>query len=617
MADPRLLARASDPTTPPAELRELVRKNHGEIRSRVAANPNAPLDLLLSLLLQHTAQVMQNGTFLLALLERPLLLKELPHGARSALAASPHIDEAMFWMLHESASEDRTRQIFQLLAANPASPPSYLEGCLLSTDPRTRSFAAQNPSTPPGRLRLLIDAGADPDLEGLRHPERGVPATLEQIASWGGWGEVFAAMHPNTPDGLLRRLARSETQANLRALATNPSTPEEVLRQLDADGSFEIQLSRNPSTPPELLVRFASSPDPAVRGGVAQNPSAAPEVLVGLLGDMEEGIRARAAAHERTPDEWRRRLARLGLPGDLRVTPVLNASRLHPGDLEALLGGRPWFLVLLALVDGLPSWVLLQLARRIREESAWHGCTLLGREDLPACVVELLLRWERLPEEGRASLLQRYPTARTPAIHEGNPLRAPSLRAPVEIGQWLVRPGERVEGGLPLVELLCKANDAVVRVCAPEAAQVEPVVLRGEISPGQALAQLRRVDAGEARGSPASRRIRELLGQPPGPAPSLLPVPSRIASDQVVELRLGQCTESMSEGLLSRWSARPGGWLQEGTTMVSVGLDKCDIELTAPHSGIILEQAQEDATLAVGEVYLRLLVLKQPPGGDR
>lgn len=295
MTPPDLLARASDPAAPPEVLRELATRNT-ELASLVASNPNAPWGLLLDLAKDHPDEVLQNAAFALELVEQPLVLRQLPYGTRRALAQSRHLSLAIARALHESAAVDRTPQIPQFLAANPFAPAALLEDDLLDLDPATRRHAAQNPRTPPQRLALLLRLGADAALSGIQDPGRGDPDVLRQVASLGGWGEVFAAMHPGSPPDLLDRLAVREDFAIRWALAENPSLPEPHLRRLFAARNVHGALAQNPSTPPDILRQLAAHEEPSIRASVAQNPATEEGELRRLLVDPEEGVRTRARA---------------------------------------------------------------------------------------------------------------------------------------------------------------------------------------------------------------------------------------------------------------------------------------------------------------------------------
>lgn len=255
---------------------------------------------------------------------------------------------------------------------------------------------------------------------------------------------------------------------------------------------------------------------------------------------------------------------------------------------------------------------LLRLVRRPGPHRAFQ----VLREPLPACVYELLRRQkEGLWAEMAEPLRKRFPGHQEiPAESARTALRAPSLRAPVHLGQWLVEPGEIVEAGLPVVELLCLSNDAVVRVVSPFPARVYPRCTHGQVIPGETLAGLIPVREEEARGSAASERIRGLLAQasPHDEAPAFLPVASRLEAAPVLELRVPPLGESVVEANLYRWNVNPGDWVHPESVVVSAGMDKCDADLTTPAAGIVLERLPEDTTVQIGEVYLRLQLFKIP-----
>ncbi len=59
------------------------------------------------------------------------------------------------------------------------------------------------------------------------------------------------------------------------AIASNPSTPPEVLTELATDDRWQVRkaVATNPSTPPEVLIQLASDKDWDVREAAAGNPA--------------------------------------------------------------------------------------------------------------------------------------------------------------------------------------------------------------------------------------------------------------------------------------------------------------------------------------------------------
>jgi hypothetical protein len=181
----------------------------------------------------------------------------------------------------------------------------------------------------------------------------------------------------------------------------------------------------------------------------------------------------------------------------------------------------------------------------------------------------------------------------------------------VEIGQWLIEPGEPVEEGLPVLELLCPQNDAVVRLALPVSARVYPRVARGQVTPGEILAGYEETPADDARNSGASERIRGLLAHPiRRDLPGLLPVACRLPAGTVLEVPLPPLGDSVSEATILDWKVAPGDPVEPEQVLVTAGMDKCDVELVSPAAGVVLERVEEGRSVQVGEVFLRLLLFK-------
>jgi len=82
-------------------------------------------------------------------------------------------------------------------------------------------------------------------------------------------------------------------------LAKNPNTPEDVLRELakDKDPWIRVQVAKNPSTPLDILRELAKEDNWYVRAAVAQNPSTPLDILRGLAKDDVDRVRYYVAKH--------------------------------------------------------------------------------------------------------------------------------------------------------------------------------------------------------------------------------------------------------------------------------------------------------------------------------
>src|SRR5689334_10709315 len=68
-----------------------------------------------------------------------------------------------------------------------------------------------------------------------------------------------------------------------------------------------------------------------------------------------------------------------------------------------------------------------------------------------------------------------------------------------------------------------------------------------------------------------------------------------------------QLGESVMEGTVVRWIARPGQRVERDEPLVEIATDKANTEIPAPSAGVLVEQlAKEGAVVAVGGALARL-----------
>ena len=77
------------------------------------------------------------------------------------------------------------------------------------------------------------------------------------------------------------QLVEDDTLPMLESVASNTSSPEDVLRALSRTGDsvLRMRVAANPSAPSDVLMSLASDEDWRVRRNVARNPSSSEEVL--------------------------------------------------------------------------------------------------------------------------------------------------------------------------------------------------------------------------------------------------------------------------------------------------------------------------------------------------
>src|SRR3954462_11336891 len=68
-----------------------------------------------------------------------------------------------------------------------------------------------------------------------------------------------------------------------------------------------------------------------------------------------------------------------------------------------------------------------------------------------------------------------------------------------------------------------------------------------------------------------------------------------------------QLGESVMEGTIVRWIARPGQRVERDEPLVEIATDKANTEIPSPSSGVLVEQiAREGSVVAVGAPRARL-----------
>lgn len=103
------------------------------------------------------------------------------------------------------------------------------------------------------------------------------------------------AKNPHTPVEVLRFLADDDVNLVRALVATNPSTPSDILEKFFSDEKIVRDgLSGNPNTPAKLLKILAGDNDKMVRMRLAENPGAPGEVLKTLMDDSDPDV-AKAA----------------------------------------------------------------------------------------------------------------------------------------------------------------------------------------------------------------------------------------------------------------------------------------------------------------------------------
>ena len=219
------------------------------------------------------------------------------HALETLITAYDNLPAELLAELHDHDSP----KIRKLVAQHPDTPPNVLTQ--MATDPSklVRFWVAQNPNTPETTKRRL--AGDFDDIGGTDY-----------------WDEQEAlAKDPRTPSEFLRHLAdTSNNGMAISYVASNPSTPADILQRLGEDYFHQGRVAENPSAPPELLDKLSRCHDVHQRRTVAANPNASPATLKRLAKSTDWRTRDAAAGNPNTPNDVLRRLMRVAEEEDDR-----------------------------------------------------------------------------------------------------------------------------------------------------------------------------------------------------------------------------------------------------------------------------------------------------------
>lgn len=119
-------------------------------------------------------------------------------------------------------------------------------------------------------------------------------AQLSSLSHDEDW-EVRAgvASNPATPEDLLRELASDCDEGVRSYVARNKNTPRDVLEVLSSDASEYVRdfLAQNPALPISLMRKLADDPHWRPRSGLAENPNTPAELVERLEIDSDPRVR--------------------------------------------------------------------------------------------------------------------------------------------------------------------------------------------------------------------------------------------------------------------------------------------------------------------------------------
>jgi hypothetical protein len=309
-----LLEISRHPKTPAHLLAKLAELSLGQLQQNLAAHPNTPDEIIEQLAYQEDP----------VLLEALARRHKLPRAVLRRLAGHPLESVHLSILLNQDAGDLRAlyyRAGYSQLA-------SYTQDEILrdltSPDPAftqedlsvlsvglglARRLVALHPNTIEARLaRLAVDPDEAVRAAVIQNQNSTAKVLLlfqkEPSASL----RERLVQHPNTPQNLFLRLAADRELHVRLALASSQKTPQVILRYLfekhsDPKGHIKKAIAKNPSLDLTWLSALAKYRDVGIRLAVAKNPAATPEILTLLSADTTESIRSAVAQHPSTPPE--------------------------------------------------------------------------------------------------------------------------------------------------------------------------------------------------------------------------------------------------------------------------------------------------------------------------
>ncbi len=241
---------AEDVSTDREILRKLAQSSDKATREAVAANPNAPTDVLLKLAAEFPQQLLNNPIFSFLLLENPNLVAEIPLPSLRSLL---RLENVPLFLL-EQAADKADVEVQLALTMNIQTSKEVLSRLTQSRDSQVVEAA-----------RLHVNFAGEL-IEGYKQKAR----------------EVIKNIIPNAYQADIQ---------SLKVLAKICPIPEYIIERWTQDSSYQDlcrTIAELPNTFPSNLERLANHSNPRMRFWVAQNPNTPVDTLWQLATDKEE-----------------------------------------------------------------------------------------------------------------------------------------------------------------------------------------------------------------------------------------------------------------------------------------------------------------------------------------
>jgi hypothetical protein len=309
-----LLEISKHTNTPTHILVKLSGLSSGQLQQNLAAHPNTPDDIIEQLAHREDPAILE------ALAGR----HKLPRAALRRLAGHPLESVHLPILLNQGAGElrdlyyragysqlaDYTRD--ETLRGLPSPDLSFTQEDLATLSVGlglARRLVALHPNTTEARLaRLAIDPDEAVRAAVVQNQNSTAKVLLLLKKEPSATLRERLVRHPNTPLELFMCLAADRELHVRLALASYQKTPQVILRYLfekksDPKGHIKKAVAKNAGLDLTWLLALAKYRDVGIRLAVAKSPAATPEILTLLSTDPTESIRSAVAQHPNTSHE--------------------------------------------------------------------------------------------------------------------------------------------------------------------------------------------------------------------------------------------------------------------------------------------------------------------------
>lgn len=148
-----------------------------------------------------------------------------------------------------------------------------------------------------------------------------------------------------------------------------------------------------------------------------------------------------------------------------------------------------------------------------------------------------------------------------------------------EMVKWLVKPGDSVKADQPIAEVL--TDKATVEVPSP----IAGVVGKLNFKPGDVVKVGATMITLDAAGATAAAPAAKAAPTPTASAPA--PAAAATGGGKVMDVKLPELGEGVSEGELVKWLVKPGDSVKADQPVAEVLTDKATVEVPTPSAGVV------------------------------